>query len=156
MLALLLAGEQVNLFPAIAVRHDVVASLAHFLGRIAVALEGDGAGVEGALHVLLVEDVEQPPVSGARAVFEHRFAGEVALGERPARGPAGFARVIAVADRPLRSLLVVDNQRDRDLGPAGPGDLGRISLVADEVPLRAGDGRNWTVHWISPAYFKRT
>ena len=77
--------------PAPAVRHDVVAALAHLPGGVAVALERDGAGVEGALHVVLVEDVEQPPVAAARAVLEVPSPARSRLAERPAR-PARRAR----------------------------------------------------------------
>ena len=150
MLALLLARQQRDVLPAIAVRHDVMTAPTHFLGGVAIALQGDGAGVEGAFHVLLVEDVEQPPVAGARAVLERPLARQVALGDWPAGGPARLARRVAVADRQLRALLIVDHQGDRDLRPAGPRDLGRVALVAHEITLRSGNDPR-RIHHLVPS-----
>src|SRR4029453_11090878 len=94
MLALLLAGEQGHVLPAIAVADDVVAALADRARGLAVALERHGADVEGALDVVLVEDVHQPPEANARAALVHCLHGEIALAARP-RPPRRFRETVS-------------------------------------------------------------
>src|ERR1044072_9360481 len=54
MVALLLAGQQRAVLPAPAVRDDVMAARPHLSRGVAVAVECDGTGVEGAFHLLFV------------------------------------------------------------------------------------------------------
>ena len=145
MFALGLGVELVMIDPAPTVATNVVAVAHHGLGDRRVALERQRAGEEGGRQAALLEQPDHPPDADARAVFVHRFHGQVALAGRyaPASdlGQPHLGLAIALGDRVLRALFVVDHELHRDAGAAGPIRMGRLRAVADQIARRARQGR---------------
>jgi hypothetical protein len=90
----LLAREAPHLLPAPAVAAGLVVRFAQPGGELGVALERDGAGVEGEGQAALGQQPLEPPDAGAAAVLDHALDGEVADG--------GVQRVDGLLQPPFR------------------------------------------------------
>ena len=85
----------------------------------------------------LLEELQQAPEAGAAPVFEGVFDEEVAartgchaddVGHQ-----IGFRMGVTIRDGTFATLLVVDDEADRDPSPAGPPDCGKPTSITDEV-----------------------
>ena len=146
VLALLVLRHAVVVDPAVAVARDLPARLDHRGDRVRVALERHRDAEDGDRDAALGEEAVQPPEADPAAVLVHRLDRQVALAlprqrEAELRQQALGGRV-AVEDRVLGALFVVDDELDRDAGVVRPGGIGRIPPVADHVPRvrRGGSG----------------
>jgi hypothetical protein len=139
VLALGLAGQVEVFDPAPAVAAHVEARLADGLGRGRIALEGERAAKDGEGQAALLEQAHQPPEADAAAVLEHRLGRQVAafhaLVQAVRFGEAALGVALAVLDRRLRALLVVDDEVDGQPGAVGPSGIRRVRPVADQVAV---------------------
>ena len=148
MLALDLLGHVLVVDPLQAVARDLVAGIDHGADRRRVPLGGGGDGEDGERDPLAVEQAEQAPDADAGAVLVDLLHADVAhafkrLGADDL-GEEGLGSLVAVQDRVLAALLVVEDELQGDAGAAGPVGMGRVRPVADQVA--------WIrVHGSSPA-----
>ena len=126
--------------PAVAVADDFIAAFVELAGDFGVALQRHGGGKEGGGHLAAVEDAQQPPHAGARAVFVHGFLGEVALVVH-VEGQLVHAVIHAVAHGEgfFGAFFVIDDDVDGDFGAPVPADAGRALAVANDFALGAAD-----------------
>ena len=136
MRALLLPREAEHLLPAPAVAAYLVAAGDDGAGDLRVLLEGDGAGVEGGLDPGLLEEPEDAPDAGARAVLEHRFHGEVAVaGRQGVVAELGQPLLVGIAHglRVFRPFLVIHDHRDGEPCASGPGNRRGARAIAHQI-----------------------
>ena len=133
-----LGGVVAVVDPAQAVGGDLPAGVLHGGDLGGGAGEGGGDAVDGDGEVAGDEEVAEAPEAGAGAVFVDRFHVPVALaGPGLGAGDLGEEALgggVAVEDRVLAALLVVEDEADGDLGAAGPVGGGRVAAVALHVP----------------------
>src|SRR5439155_25093595 len=86
-----------------------------------------------------LEEPVQAPETDPAAEFVQRLRIEIAHprghGRTRALKQTGLRLRVAVRDRVFRSLLVVEDEVDRDPGAPGPGRVRTIRTVADQIAL---------------------
>lgn len=142
--ALDVLGHVAVVDPAPAVARHLPARGAHRARRVRVALQGLAHRVDGERHAVRRERAVEAPETGARTVGEHRLGVQVTPAhhgrrtdqfvKEPLRGAVAFK------DALLPAFLVVEDETDRDTGPAGPRGMRRPGAVTDEVALILGHG----------------
>ena len=117
---------------------DVVLAGAQPLAEGWIAFQRQRAGVEGDVHLELVEQPAQAPNADPAAELEVHLRPQIAgLGpELEAVLPPAVVDAV-VRDRVLGPLLVVDDQVQSEQGAAGPVDRGRDRSVADKIARRS-------------------
>ena len=137
MVEFLLEREVLVVDPAIAVARDLVPSRRHGPARGGVQLESAPHRPGGEVQPTLIEQAQDAPEARPAAVFVHRLGGQVAAAHdrRTARrlGQEHFRGGIAVQDRVLAPLFVVQNEGDGDPRLARPLRIGRVRAVPDQV-----------------------
>ena len=118
---------------------DLVAALGHRLAGRGVQLQRLSDRPGGETHIAFAEQAQDAPEAGAAAVFVHRLDAEIASAldrDSPRRlGQESLRGGIAVQDRVLAALLVIQHEADGDPRVAGPLRVGRVGAVADEIAV---------------------
>jgi hypothetical protein len=109
--------------------------------HLRVALDRDGAGIDGERQLIAAEQPLDPPYAGTRAVFEHRFGGEIAIG--------GIDRVDHLGQPVITTIpggmgvfgafLVIQHQIDRNARTIRPTHARHVPPIADQIALRPGN-----------------
>ncbi len=137
-LALLVAGHLEVVRPAVAVAGGLVAPRRELRGHGRVALERDRGREERDRHAGAVEEPEQAPDAGPRAVLVDGLDAQVADPLEVERDLVhAVVDPVAHRERLLGALLVVDDDLHRHLRVAGPADARRVLPVPDVVARRA-------------------
>ena len=125
----------VVLFPAVAVPHHLVSPADDLRPHLGVALQGQGAGEDGRVDAILVQQIQNAPDADPAAILEERLVGQVSLtpGHRRRRLTNRLAVSVAVQDGVLRPLLVVDYKGHGDACAVGPFNRRRVGAIADQV-----------------------
>ena len=139
MVELLLEREVLVVDPAPAMARDLMAGFGHRLAGGGIEFERAADRPGGEAHVAFLEEPQDAPEAGAAAILVHRLGREVAaaLDRRAARrlGQEDLGGGIAVQDRILPALLVIQHEADRDPGIARPLRMRRVGAVADQVAV---------------------
>jgi hypothetical protein len=106
-------------------------------GRLRISLECERRAEYGYEHPALGEHAHEPPEARAAAVFVDRFDDQVALAgaDRRSRyfGKIHFGGLVTIGNRVLRALFVIHHDLYGEARATGPGRLGRVRSVSDEV-----------------------
>ncbi len=139
VLAFLGLGQAEHFFPAVTVAADFMTQFDGGLGHIRVLLESHRAGMKGRRDVGLLQDVEDPPDADAGAVLIHRLHRQIAhaVGKLIA-APLGHALLVRIThgQGALRAFFVIDDKVDGQARAVGPGALGALPAVADQISNR--------------------
>ena len=130
-------------FPSVAVTHYLVPPADDLRPHCRVALQCQGAGKEGRVDAILVQQVQDAPDSYPAPILEERLVCQVPLspGYRRRRLANRLAVRVPIQDGIFRPLLVVDDKRYGNPGAIGPFHHRRISLCglnAKSFPFSPG------------------
>ncbi len=106
-----------------------------------IALHRQRDAEHGDRHVVALEQPQQPPDAGARAIFVDLLHAHVprALHRRGIGdvGQEDLGGRVAVEDIGLGAFLVIEHELDGDARAAGPGGMRRRAAIAGEIARNA-------------------
>ncbi len=139
--------------PAQPVAGDLMAQLLERGHRLGMARQRLRHAEHGQRQLAVLEQAQQAPQAGARAVFVERLHAHVARGEGAGAddlGQEGFGRRIAMQHIVLGAFFVVEHELQRDARRARPLRMGRRAAVAGQVARVGGQHAHsrgsWSTH----------
>ena len=123
--------------PTITVTADFVTGGDHGTDHVRVALGSHGHREDRQRNIEFLEQLEDPPDTGAAAILVERFHAHVALALQRLRRnhfrEKRFGLLVAMQHVALAAFLVVEHEGQGDAGVARPLRVGRVTAVTDQV-----------------------